>query len=266
MPRSALLNVMIQAASKAGRSLARDFGEVEKLQVSVKGPADFVSAADRRAEKILFEELSRARPGYSFLMEESGEVEGRDRSHRWIIDPLDGTTNFLHGNPNFCISLGLEREGRMAAGIIYCPANGDLYTAERGTGAFLNDKRVRVAGRRFLSETLLSFTMPNLARVSRLENTFRELSALVPQVAGFRQSGSTALDLAFVAAGRLDGCWFLQTNAWDIAAGVLLIREAGGMVSDLDGRDRMFETGNIIAGNDTVQTELRKALVAARSR
>lgn len=256
---------MVQAATKAGRSLARDFGEVEKLQVSVKGPADFVSAADKRSEKILFEELSRARPGYSFLMEESGSIEGSDQSHRWIIDPLDGTTNFLHGNPNFCIAMALEREGRLAAALIYNPIFNELFTAERGAGAFLNDTRIRVAGRRHMNEALISVRLPSLARVKSAKRVFGELAALAPQVAGLRQSGSAALELAFVAAGRLDGVYAANLSAWDLAAGVLLIREAGGIVTDFDGKDTMLETGEIIAGNGEIQAHLRTALSGVKN-
>lgn len=264
MARSALLNIMVQAASKAGRALARDFGEVEKLQVSIKGPADFVSSADHRAEKILFEELSKARPGYGFLMEESGVVEGKDTSHRWVIDPLDGTTNFLHGNPNFCVSLGLERDGNFAAAVIYVPATGDIYTAERGAGAFLNDQRIRVAGRRSLSESLITIRMPNLARVKTAADSFRELGSLVPKVQGFRQTGSSALDLAYIAAGRFDGVFLWDISAWDMAAGIHLIREAGGIVTDRDGREAMMQTGEIVAGNEIIHRQLLDILTAAR--
>ncbi|MCC6780846.1 MAG: inositol monophosphatase [Hyphomicrobiales bacterium] len=255
MLRSALLNVMIKAAQKAGRALKRDFGELEHLQVSVKGPANFVTAADHRAEEILRTELTQARPGYGFLGEEGGAHEGSDKTHRWIVDPLDGTMNFLHGIPHFAISIGLEREGTIVAGLVYNPANDELYTAERGKGAFLNDKRLRVAARRRLADAVVACALPHPSRgdvaLSRSEH-----GALQDKVAGLRRFGAAALDLAWVAAGRLDAYWERGLSPWDMAAGIVLVREAGGFVTDLDGRDTMLTSGGVAAGNDTVHREL----------
>src|SRR6185369_3203600 len=206
MIRSALINVMTAAARKAGRSLKRDFGEVENLQVSLKGPANFVSNADKRAEEILRVELERARPGYGFIGEEGGKREGSDKTHTWIVDPLDGTTNFLHGIPQFAISIGLAREGTIIAGIVYNPANDDLFVAERGKGAFLNDQRIRVAARRRLSDAVIACGLPHLGR-GDIALGHRETLAVQGHVAGLRRFGAAALDLAWVAAGRLDGYW-----------------------------------------------------------
>src|SRR6202166_2744682 len=198
MLRSALLNVMIAAARKAARALKRDFGELEKLQVSLKGPANFVTAADKRAEETLYGELSKARPGYCFLGEEGGRREGADKSHTWIVDPLDGTTNFLHGIPQFAISIALEREGVIVAGVIYNPANEELFTAERGKGAFMNDQRLRVAGRRKLNECVIGCGLPHLGR-GDLELSRLELTEMQERVAGLRRFGAASLDFAFVA-------------------------------------------------------------------
>lgn len=252
MPASALMNVMIAAARKAGRSLAHDFGEVEQLQVSVKGPANFVSAADHRAEEIIFKELSKARPGYGFLMEEGGEIEGVDKTHRWIIDPLDGTTNFLHGIPHFAISIGLERDGVLVAGVVYNPASDELFTAEKGKGAYLNDRRrLRVASRKTLADAVVVTGIPHRGRPGH-PGFMTEMQAVMMEVAGLRRSGSAALDLAYVAAGRYDGYWERNLKAWDLAAGIVLVREAGGIVSDVAGRDSALETGNVLAGNSTI--------------
>jgi myo-inositol-1(or 4)-monophosphatase len=259
---SALLNVMISAARKAGRALKRDFGEIEKLQVSMKGPANFVSAADRRAEETLYAELAKARPGYGFLGEEGGPREGADKTHTWIVDPLDGTTNFLHGIPQFCISIGLEREGTIVAGVIYNPANEELYVAERGKGAFLNDQRIRVAARRRLADAVIACGLPHIGR-GDIALGQRETAAVQDKVAGLRRFGAAALDLAWVAAGRLDGYWERDLKPWDLAAGVIMVREAGGFVSDYDGADEMLAKGQIVAGNETVQKELLRLLKAA---
>ncbi len=262
MVRSALLNVMIAAARKAARTLKRDFGEVEHLQVSMKGPANFVTAADKRAEEILRAELLKARPGYGFLGEEGGRREGTDQTHTWIVDPLDGTTNFLHGIPQFAISIGLERSGTIVAGVIYNPANDELYTAERGKGAFLNDQRLRVAARKQLAEAVIACGLPHYGR-GDLALGNRELAAVQDKVAGLRRFGAASLDLAFLAAGRFDGYWERNLSPWDMAAGLLMVREAGGFVTDLDGGDAMFTKGHIVAGNETMHPELLKLLKAA---
>lgn len=257
MSRSALINVMVGAVRKAARPLARDLGEVENLQVSRKGPGDFVTAADRKAESVLREELERVRPGYSFLMEESGTVEGTDKTHRWIIDPIDGTTNFMHGIPLFAISVALERDGELVAGVIYNPAMDELFVAEKGKGAYLNDRRLRVAARPELDDTVICCGVPHFGRGDHA-GFLRELSAVQGKVAGIRRSGAASLDLAWVAAGRFDGFWERGLSPWDVAAGILLVREAGGIVTDLDNRYAMFETGSIIAANDRLHPKLLK--------
>jgi myo-inositol-1(or 4)-monophosphatase len=262
MLRSALLNVMIKAAQKAGRSLKRDFGEVEQLQVSLKGPANFVTAADRRAEEILREELMHARPGYGFLGEEGGAHEGPDKTHRWIVDPLDGTTNFLHSIPHFCVSIALERDGVIVAGLVYNPANDDMFTAERGKGAFLNDRRLRVAGRTRLSDAVIVCGMPHHGR-GDLVLARKELAAIQDKVAGLRRFGAAALDLAWVAAGRFDAYWERNLSPWDIAAGLILVREAGGFCTDLEGGESPYVTGDVIAGNDAMHRALTRLLKEA---
>jgi myo-inositol-1(or 4)-monophosphatase len=259
MARSAILNVMVQAAMKAGRSLARDFGEVQNLQVSLKGPSDYVSQADRKAEEIIYSELSRARPGYSFLMEERGVIEGEDPQHRWIIDPLDGTTNFLHGLPFFAVSIGLERQGQLVAGVIFNPAMDELFTAERGGGAFVNDRRMRVSGRIRLSDTVVGTGIPHLGR-GHHGQALIDMKNVMGEVAGVRRLGAASLDLAYVAAGRLDGFWEDYLSPWDMAAGILMIRESGGFASDRNGRQDMFGTGTIVAGNEAIHKALLKTL------
>ncbi|MGD9477387.1 UNVERIFIED_ORG: inositol monophosphatase [Roseateles sp. XES5] len=259
MARSALLNVMVQAAFKAGKSLSRDFGEVQNLQVSLKGPGDYVSQADRKAEKLIREELLKARPTYSFLGEESEEIIGTDGAHRWIVDPLDGTTNFLHGIPCFAISIALERNGEIVAAVVLNPATDELFTAERGGGAFLNDRRLRVAARKNLSDAVIGCGVPHLGRGNHGKFLI-ELRHVMGEVAGMRRLGAAALDLAYVAAGRFDGFWERDLSAWDMAAGILLIREAGGYVSDLDGGTAMFDTGAIVGGNEYIHKALREVL------
>jgi len=255
MARSALLNVMVQAAIKAGKSLGRDFGEVQNLQVSVKGPGDFVSNADRKAEKIVKDELLKARPTYGFLGEESEEIKGTDGAHRWIVDPLDGTTNFLHGIPMFAVSIALERNNEIVAGVVFNPATAELYTAERGGGAFLNDRRLRVGARRVLSDSVIACGVPHLGRGNH-GKFLVELRHVMGEVAGIRRMGAASLDLAYVAAGRFDGYWETALSAWDIAAGILLIREAGGYVSDWEGGSSILETGSVVAGNEYIQKAL----------
>ncbi|HEX3486319.1 MAG TPA: inositol monophosphatase family protein [Micropepsaceae bacterium] len=256
---SPALNVMIAAARKAARALIRDFGELENLQISRKGPADFVSNADSRTERVLIEELTRARPGYGFLVEESGIIEGRDKTHRFIIDPIDGTTNFLHGIPQFCMSIALEREGAIVSGLVFNPVTDEMYVAEKGHGAFLNDRRLRVAARQNLPDILVASGAPFLGKDGR-DQFLTELDAVVASTAGMRRFGSAALDLAWVASGRFDAFWERNLKPWDIAAGLLLVREAGGVVSDLDGRDRMLENGHILATNEALHRQLMDLL------
>jgi myo-inositol-1(or 4)-monophosphatase len=259
MLHSAVINVMVKAARRAGRSLKRDLGEIENLQVSLKGPANFVSLADKRAEQMLLEDLTKARPGYGFVGEEGGLREGQDKSHTWIVDPLDGTTNFLHGIPQFAISIGLQREGTMIAGVIYNPANDELYLAERGKGAFLNDQRLRVAGRRKLADSVVACGLPHIGR-GDFKLSLAELGEIQPKVAGLRRFGAAALDMAFVAAGRLDGYWERNLQAWDMAAGQIIVREAGGIVSGVEGDDDPLKTGDVICGNEFIHAELVKIL------
>jgi myo-inositol-1(or 4)-monophosphatase len=252
MIRSALMNVMTSAAVKAGRGLKRDFGEVENLQVSVKGPGDFVTAADKRAEKTLVEELSRARPGYGFLLEEGGAIEGSDKSHTWHIDPLDGTSNFLHGIPIFAVSIGLERDGQLVAGLVYNPATDDMFIAEKGQGAYFNNRRMRVAARKSLAESMVACGIPPLARLQDHARFKSELAAVMAKTGNVRRLGAAALDLAFVAAGRCDGYWERGIKPWDIAAGIVLVREAGGFVTDLEGGSDMLAKSAICAGNEAI--------------
>jgi len=263
MPASALMNIMIGAARKAGRGLTRDFGEVEQLQVSVKGPANFAGSADLRSEETLFRELSKARSGYGFLMEERGTVEGSDKSHRWIVDPLDGTTNFLHGIPLFCISLALERDGEIVAAVVFNPIHDELYTAEKGQGAFVNSRRLRVAARKTLADSVIGTGIPHRGRLAGHDRFLAECKLLMPQVSSIRSTGAAASDLAWVAAGRLVDDAEHDLGAWDMAAGTLLVREAGGHVTDLEGGKRMFETGNIVAGNANIHRALLEQLAAA---
>ncbi|MBB5517447.1 inositol monophosphatase family protein [Amphiplicatus metriothermophilus] len=257
---SALVTVMINAARKAARGLRRDFGEVEALQVSRKGAADFVSAADLRAEQVLFEELARARPKYGFVMEEKGEIEGADNSNRWVVDPLDGTTNFLHGLAHFAISIALERDRQPYAGVIYNPATDELYWAEKGEGAWLNDRRLRVSARGALDEALFATGLPFKGRPGRAE-ALAEVDRVLEKTAGVRRFGSAALDLAFVAAGRYDAYWERGLNNWDVAAGVVLVREAGGIVTEIDGGPRPALAGSILAANAEIYDKA-KALIA----
>jgi myo-inositol-1(or 4)-monophosphatase len=258
---SANLTVMINAARKAARRLVRDFGEVENLQVSMKGAGDFVSAADRKAEETIREALMYARPAYGWLGEESEPEEGRDGMHRWIVDPLDGTSNFLHGFPHWAISIALERKGEITAGVVYDPIKDELFAAEKGAGAYVNNRRLRVSARREMIEMLFGTGIP-FANSSHLPRSLRTLAKLMPQCAGVRRAGAAALDLAYVAAGRLDGYWEAGVQPWDIAAGTLLVREAGGIVRDYtdDALDPV-QTGTIMAANaqvaESFQTILR---------
>lgn len=255
--------VMIKAARAAGTSLARDFNEVEHLQVSKKGPADFVSKADTRAEQIVFEELSKARPGYGFVMEEGGVVEGTDKNNRFIVDPLDGTLNFLHGQPHFAVSIALERDGELLTGVVFDVAKNEIFWAETGRGCWLENRRMRVSKRGKLSESVIATGTPWFGKQESAHELFwGELAAMTPACAGIRRYGSAALDLAWVAAGRFDGFWERGLKAWDIAAGIVLVREAGGFVSEIDNGD-LLSSGSIVAGNDAIHPKLAEALKKA---
>ncbi len=263
--RSPTINVMVRAVERAARDLTRDFGEVEQLQTSRKGPGDFVSAADLKSERVLHHELQKARPGYGFLMEESGAVSGSDLEHRWLIDPLDGTTNFLHGIPHFSISVGLERAGELVAGVVYDPIKDELFWAEKGAGAYLNDRRIRVSSRRQLEDSLLAtgITARRGAADEDRAAFIAQIDAALAVTAGVRRFGSAALDLAYVAAGRYDGFWENHLSPWDIAAGIVLVREAGGYVSEIDGGADMLATGSTFAANAHLHEAVGKLLRAA---
>ena len=256
---SPLLNIMQKAAKKASRGLRRDFNELENLQVKTKGPANFVTASDIRTQKIIYEELSYAKPDWAFIMEESKPIENQNTKARFIIDPIDGTTNFMHGNPNFAISIAAEIDNRLEAAIIYSPITDEMFTAERGKGSFLNDKRIRVAARKKLSESILITGIPHLGRGNK-ELFIKEMDKIIPQVAGIRRSGSAALDLAWIAAGRYDIFWERGLSVWDIAAGILLVREAGGFARGINGSDQDLWNGNIVSGNDDIILALSKKL------
>ena len=258
--RSPLINVMTKAAFKAARGLKRDFGEVENLQVSRKGPADFVSAADLNAEKTLREELARARPDFGFLMEESGASEGRDPRRRWVVDPLDGTTNFLHGLPHWAISIAVEENNAIIAALVYDPIKDELFTAERGQGCFLNDRRLRVSSRRNLADAIFATGIP-FKGLDGHDGFLAELKGVMAVSAGVRRWGTASLDLAYVAAGRYDGFWERGLHPWDFAAGILLVREAGGMVSELNGKDIRLDSPSILASNNALHSDLQRILI-----
>ncbi len=256
--QSPIMTMMLRAAEKAARSLLRDFNEVEHLQVSRKGPADFVTAADKRSEKIIFEELQRARPDYSFMMEESGEVKGNDPEHVWLIDPIDGTHNFMHGVPHWSISIALERKGEVIAGLVYDPTKNEMFTAEKGTGAFLANRRLRVSGRKNLEECMVNYGQPFGNNYDR-ERFFKELDA-VSKVAMVRRFASAALDMCYVAAGRIDGYWERNIKPWDVGAGYLIVKEAGGVTTSIETDDNPVHSGNLVTGNQQVHSEIRKIL------
>lgn len=265
--KSPLINVMERAARKAGRGLNRDFGEVEQLQVTAKGPGDFVSNADLKSEEVLRQELSRVRPDFGFLMEESGETKGTDDMYRWIVDPLDGTTNFLHGIPHFCISIGVEGRSviggklssEIVAALVYDPVHDHSYWAEKGAGAYFNDRRLRVSGRRDLAMTVIASGLPTLERADH-DQHINETRALMDKVAGLRRFGAAALDLAYVAAGRYDAFWEHALAPWDVAAGILLVKEAGGFVTELGGGNNMLNSGSILASNGHLHDEISSIL------
>ncbi|MBC2834355.1 inositol monophosphatase family protein [Paragemmobacter straminiformis] len=259
MQGSANLNLMIKAARKAGRSLVKDFREVENLQVSSKGPGDFVSRADREAERIIKEDLLGARPTYGWLGEETGETEGADPTRRWIVDPLDGTTNFLHGLPHWAVSIALEHKGEIVSAVVFDAAKDEMFWAEKGAGAWLNDSRMRVSGRRNMVEAVFATGVPFGAK-STLPATMQDLARLMPACAGVRRWGAAALDLAYVAAGRYDGYWERELKAWDIAAGLLLVKEAGGFVSAIRDGDEPLVKGSVICGNEGLFEPFRKII------
>lgn len=261
--QSALLTVMSDAARKAARGLNRDFGELAELQVAKKAPADFVSAADLKAEQTIFEALTKARPGYGFLGEERGMIEGSDKTHRWIVDPLDGTTNFLHAIPHFAINIALEREGAIVAALTHNPITNETFWAEKGKGCFVNDKRLRVAARKHMDEAVFATGIPFLGH-GQHATFLKELHQISQRVAGVRRFGAASLDLAWVAAGRFDGYWERDLKAWDLAAGVLMVTEAGGKVTDADGGSDMLTKGSICASNLELHPQLLSRLTAAK--
>ncbi len=254
---SANLNIMIKAARKAGRSLVKDFREVENLQVSMKGAGDFVSKADLAAEAIIKTELMEARPNYGWVAEEGGSEEGVDPTRRWIVDPLDGTTNFLHGLPHWAISIALEHKGEVVAGVIFDAAKNELFFAEKGFGAFMNDQRLRVSGRTKMIESIFATGLPFGGR-GDLPDTLQDLARIMPTCAGVRRWGSAALDLAYVAAGRYEGYWERRLNAWDLAAGVVIVKEAGGLIEPLDRSGNILADGEVIAANETIFDQFAK--------
>jgi myo-inositol-1(or 4)-monophosphatase len=255
--RPALINVMAKAAEKAARGLKRDFGEVENLQVSRKGPADFVSTADFQAQKILREELGSARPTFGFLMEEKDDApDTSGYRERWIVDPLDGTTNFLHGLPHWSISIAAERDGEIIAGMIYNPVADEMFWAEKGLGAFNNNKRLRVSSRVDFADCLLATGLPFKGSRKQVAPMLAELNAVVPQVAGVRRFGSAALDLAYVAAGRYDGYWEDGLSPWDVAAGIVIVKEAGGFITPVTHGQDPVKNGTVIASNAVIHEKL----------
>ncbi len=259
MQGSANLNLMIKAARRAAKGLVKDFREVENLQVSSKGPGDFVSKADREAERVIKEDLMGARPTYGWLGEETGETEGQDPTRRWIVDPLDGTTNFLHGMPHWAISIALEHKGEIVSAVVYDAAKDELYWAEKGSGAWMNDRRLRVSGRRQMHEAVFATGVPFGAKKT-MPAMVGDLARLMPVCAGMRRWGAASLDLAYVAAGRYDGYWERELNAWDIAAGLLLVKEAGGLVSAIREGEDILAKGSVICGNDGLFEPFRKII------
>ncbi|MBT5187357.1 MAG: inositol monophosphatase [Kordiimonadaceae bacterium] len=262
--QSAIINVMEKAVKKASIRLVRDFNEVEHLQVSRKGPADFVSRADVRTERTIVEELKVARPGFGFILEEGEDTPPEDATKgTWIIDPIDGTTNFLHSIPHFAISVALEKEGEIVAGIVYNPVTDELFWAEKGRGAFVGNRKLTVSSRKNLDDCVLATGIPFMGKPNL--GTFpAQLDTIMPKVAGIRRFGSAALDLAFVAAGRYDGFWEENLQPWDIAAGILIVREARGMVSEFDGRAKVMQTGQILATNGSIHGSVTRLLSEAR--
>ena len=259
MQGSANLNVMIKAARKAGRSLIKDFQEVENLQVSAKSAGDFVSRADIASEKIIKEELTEARPTYGWLGEESDPVAGQDPTRRWIVDPLDGTTNFLHGLPHWAVSIALEHKGQIIAGVVFDASKDELFIAEKGKGAWMNDRRIRVSDRHRMTESVYATGLPFAGR-SDLPATLRDLAQLLPACAGVRRWGAASLDLAYVAAGRYDGFWERGLKLWDIAGGLIIAREAGALIEGIAKGTKPEDSGNVICAT-AVQFEQFSKLI-----
>ena len=256
---SANLNIMIKAARKAGRALVKDFREVENLQVSVKGAGDFVTKADIGAEKIIKDDLMGARPTYGWLAEEGGEEEGQDPTRRWIVDPLDGTTNFLHGLPHWAVSIALEHKGEIVAGVVFDPAKDEMFFAEKGTGAWMNESRLRVSGRHRMIESIFATGLPFGGRAD-LPETLKDLGRLLPVCAGVRRWGAASLDLAYVASGRYDGFWERRLKPWDVAAGMLIVKEAGGLVEAIRPERNILQHGEIICSNEPIYSTFAKTV------
>lgn len=256
---SANLNIMIKAARKAGRALVKDFREVENLQVSVKGAGDFVTKADIGAEKIIKDDLMGARPTYGWLAEEGGEEEGQDPTRRWIVDPLDGTTNFLHGLPHWAVSIALEHKGEIVAGVVFDPAKDEMFFAEKGTGAWMNESRLRVSGRHRMIELIFATGLPFGGRAD-LPETLKDLGRLLPVCAGVRRWGAASLDLAYVASGRYDGFWERRLKPWDVAAGMLIVKEAGGLVEAIRPERNILQHGEIICSNEPIYSTFAKTI------
>lgn len=257
--RSPLITVIISAVSKAARAVRRDFVEVENLQISRKGPADFVTKADKHVERILVQELMYARPDFGFMLEEHGDIEGKRDDIRFIIDPIDGTTNFIHSIPHFAMSVAVEERGEIVAGVVYNPITDELFWAEKGQGAFMNDTRLRVSGRDKLDTAILATGIPFMGRGDH-ELFLAQMAEFMPSIAGIRRFGAASLDLAYVAAGRFDGFWEQDLSPWDMAAGIIIVREAGGYVTDINGGQDMLKTGGIIAANDRLHAPIERVL------
>ena len=255
-----MLNTAVKAARRAGGIINRAAQNLDLLHVSRKAHSDFVSEVDSKAEDAIINILLEAYPKHSILAEESGATGDQNKSeYKWIIDPLDGTTNFLHGFPQYSISIALQHRGVLTQAVVYDPTGDELFTASRGRGAFLNDHRLRVSKRNQLSESLIGTGLP-FRELTHMNTYLAMLKDIIPRVAGIRRPGSAALDLAYVAAGRYDGFWELQLSPWDIAAGCLLITEAGGLVGDLEGNDTYMESGHIIAGNPKIFGQLLQVI------
>ena len=259
MPMSANVNLMMKAARAAGRSLSKDFREVENLQVSIKGAGDFVSKADIEAEEIIREELMGGRPMYGWVGEESKVVEGVDPTRRWIVDPLDGTTNFLHGLPHWAVSIALEHKGEVVAGVVYDPTKDEMFFAEKGQGAWLNESRLRVSGRNRMIESIFATGLPFAGR-GDLPETLQDLARILPTCAGVRRFGAASLDLAYVAAGRYDGFWERRLKAWDMAAGLVIAREAGGLVEPIRKGGDILADGEVICSNEPIFDKFSKII------